>query len=73
MKIMMITTAKGAARADGAQSMAYEAGKEYTAEDWAVPMFKGFVARGLANEVGGNAMPEETKTKAAPKARKKTI
>lgn len=70
MKIMMLKSAKGAARADGAQSMEYAAGKEYTAEDWAVPMFKGFVARGLANEIGGNAAPAETKAKTVRKARK---
>lgn len=70
MKIVMIKSAKGAARADGAESMEYAAGAEYTAADWQEPMFKGFVARGLANEIGGNAAPAETK--AAPKARKKT-
>jgi hypothetical protein len=70
MKIMMLKSAKGAARSDGAVSMEYTAGSEYTAEAWQEPMFEGFVARGLAHYIGGNVAVAETKAKPVRKARK---
>lgn len=62
MKIMMTKSAKGISRPDGAQTMTYEAGKEYTAdEEWQKKVLGGFVVMGVANEIGGNAGPTETK------------
>ena len=69
MKIMMIKSAKGAARPDGAVTTTYNAGEEYTAEDWQEAMFKGFVSSGMANEVGGNQPVPETKQTPAKKGR----
>ena len=72
MKVMMIKSAKGITRADGAATMTYEAGQQYEGkEDWEVRVLSGFVRMGVANEIGGNAGPTETKKapkkKAAPK------
>ena len=67
MKVMMIKSAKGISRADGAATMTYNAGQEYIGvEEWEVRTLGGFVRMGVANEIGGNAGPTETK-KAAPK------
>lgn len=67
MKIMMTKSAKGISRPDGASTMVYEAGKQYEGkEDWEINVLGGFVRMGVANEIGGNAGPTETK-KAAPK------
>lgn len=64
MKIMMIKSAKGITRADGAATMTYEAGQEYSGtEEWEVRTLGGFVRMGVANEIGGNAGPTETKAK----------
>ena len=69
MKVMMTKTAKGITREDGAATMAYEAGTEYSAsEDWQVKVLQGCVKMGVANEIGGNAGPTETKkTRGRPK------
>lgn len=72
MKVMMTKTAKGISRADGASTMAYEAGKEYEgSEEWELRVLGGFVRMGVAHEIGGNAGPTETKKapkkKATPK------
>ncbi len=73
MKIMMIKSAKGISRADGAGTMTYEAGQQYEGtEDWEVNVLGGFVRMGIANEIGGNAGPTETKKKAAPKKKAAT-
>lgn len=64
MKIMMTKSAKGINRSDGASTMLYEAGKQYEGkEDWELRVLGGFVRMGVANEVGGNAGPTETKAK----------
>lgn len=64
MKIMMTKSAKGINRSDGASTMVYEAGKQYEGkEDWELRVLGGFVRMGVANEVGGNAGPTETKAK----------
>lgn len=64
MKIMMTKSAKGINRSDGASTMLYEAGKQYEGkEDWELRVLGGFVRMGVANEVGGNAGPIETKAK----------
>lgn len=64
MKIMMTKSAKGISRSDGASTMLYEAGKQYEGkEDWELRVLGGFVRMGVANEVGGNAGPTETKAK----------
>jgi len=71
MKVMMTKTAKGINRADGASTMTYVAGQQYEGEaDWEVRVLSGFVRMGVANEIGGNAGPTETKKKAAPKKKK---
>lgn len=71
MKIMMIKSAKGISRADGAATMTYSSGTEYTSETkWQEQVFQGFIKMGVAHEIGGNAGPTETK-KAAPKKAKK--
>jgi len=68
----MLKTTKGICRADGAATMAYEAGKEYFgSEDWEVRTLSGFVKRGVAHEIGGNAGPTETKRKRARDAKGK--
>ena len=73
MKIMMIKSAKGINRSDGASTMLYEAGKEYEGtEDWEIRTLSGLVRMGFANEIGGNAGPTETKKKAAPKKKAAT-
>lgn len=60
------------ANASGGATMNYEAGKEYEgSEAWQVKTFSYFVKNGLANEVGGNAAPSETKVTRKPKATKK--
>ena len=65
MKIMMIKSVKGISREDGAATMTYEAGTEYEAtEGWQKNVLAGMVKMGAANEIGGNAAPEETKKKA---------
>ena len=62
MKIMMTKSAKGISRSDGAATMVYEAGREYEGkEDWELRVLGGFVRMGVANEIGGNAGPTETK------------
>lgn len=64
MKIMMVKTASGKAREDGAVSMKYEAGTQYEAtEGWQKKVFSTLVSLGFANEIGGNAGPTETKAK----------
>jgi hypothetical protein len=71
MKIMMIKTASAITRPDGAATMKYEAGKEYEAtEDWQKRVFAGMVIQGVANEIGGNAAPAETKKKSVSKTKK---
>lgn len=71
MKVMMIKNSVGMANSSGGQTMTYEAGKEYEGtEGWQVKTLKYFVDNGLANEVGGNAAPQETKTTRKPKAKK---
>lgn len=58
----MLKSAKGIARSDGAVTQTYEANKEYEAtEDWMIGVLSGFVQEGIANEIGGNAGPTETK------------
>lgn len=68
MKIMMVKTASGKAREDGAVSMKYLAGTQYEAtEKWQEKVFSTLVSLGFANEIGGNAGPTETKaTKSKP-------
>jgi hypothetical protein len=62
MKVMMIKSAKGISREDGAQTMTYEASTEYTADsDWQARVLMGFVKNGMAHAIGGNAAPTETK------------
>lgn len=62
MKIMMTKTAAGISREDGAETMRYQAGTEYEAtEEWKKKVLQGFVKMGMANEIGGNAGPNETK------------
>ncbi len=69
MKIMMTKSAVGISRADGAQTMTYEAGKQYEAkEDWQINVLGGLVRMGVAHEIGGNAAPAETKQAAPAKA-----
>lgn len=64
MKIMMTKTAAGISRPDGAATMRYQAGTEYTAtEGWQKKVLQGFVNAGMAHEIGGNAGPTETKAK----------
>ena len=73
MKVMMIKTAKGISAADGSTTMSYNAGTEYEgSEDWQKAVLSGFVRKGMANEIGGNAGPTETKKKAAPKKKAAT-
>lgn len=69
MKIMMVKSAAGIDREDGASTKRFMAGEEYTAtEAWEKKVLQGFVKSGLANEIGGNAAVPETKAKkAAPK------
>ena len=68
MKIMMVKSAAGINREDGASTQRFMAGKEYTAtEAWEKKVLQGFVKAGFANEIGGNAAVPETKT-----AKKKT-
>lgn len=73
MKIVMIKNTKGAARSDGSVTMAFNVGEEYTAEDWQVKMFQGFVNSGLANEVGGNQVVPETKQTTVKKGRSRKV
>jgi hypothetical protein len=71
MKIMMLKNAVGMANASGGETVTYEAGKEYEGkEGWQVKTFSFFVSNGVANEVGGNAAPAETK-KSTKKSTKK--
>jgi len=64
MKIMMTKTAAGISREDGAETIRYQAGTEYEATaTWQKKVFQGFVKMGMANEIGGNAGPTETKAK----------
>lgn len=68
MKIMMVKTMKAAAREDGAESAAFEAGQEYTAAGaWQEAIFNGFVKSGAAYFVGGNVAPTETKKVGRPR------
>lgn len=68
MKVMMIKSANGISSADGSTTMVYNAGTEYEgSEDWQINVLGGFVRKGMANEIGGNAGPTETKKKAAPR------
>ncbi len=69
MKIMMVKSAAGISREDGAATQRFNAGQEYTAtEAWEKKVLQGFVKSGFANEIGGNAGVPETKAKkAAPK------
>lgn len=69
MKIVMVKSAKGASRSDGATTQSFNVGQEYTAEPWQVEMFKGFVNSGLAHEVGGNEPVAETKETPTKKGR----
>ena len=69
MKIMMVKSAAGINREDGASTQRFMAGEEYTAtEAWEKKVLQGFVKSGLANEIGGNASPPETKAKRARKS-----
>lgn len=64
MKIMMTKSINGISRPDGAATMLYENGKQYTSEaKWQEKVFAGFIRMGVANEIGGNAGPTETKAK----------
>jgi len=66
MKIMMVKSAAGINREDGASTQRFMAGEEYTAtEAWEKKVLQGFVKSGLANEIGGNASVPETKAKRA--------
>lgn len=68
MKIMMVKSAAGIDREDGASTKRFMAGEEYTAtEAWEKKVLAGFVKSGLANEIGGNANVPETKAKRARK------
>ena len=70
MKIMMVKNSIGVSRADGAETMTYEANKEYnSSEAWQEKIFKYFVDNGLANEIGGNAPVPETKAEKPKRAR----
>mgnify|MGYP003656510136 CR=1 len=72
MKIMMTKSAKGISRADGAATMSYQAGSEYNSDaKWQEKMFLNFVKMGVANEIGGNAGPTETKRESVKKSAKK--
>ena len=72
MKIMMIKSAKGISRADGAGQHLRGVKQQYEGtEDWEINVLGGFVRMGVANEIGGNAGPTETKKKAAPKKRQR--
>lgn len=72
MKIMMVKTASGKAREDGAVSMKYQAGTEYEAtEEWQHKVFSTLVSLGFANEIGGNAGPTETKKATTKKTKTK--
>lgn len=67
MKIMMTKSQKAASSADGSTSMTFEAGKEYEPQGkWQEEIFKGFISRGVAHEIGGNAGPTETKKRGRP-------
>jgi hypothetical protein len=62
MKIMMSKNGIGIAREDGAETMTYEANKEYnSSEAWQEGVFKSFIDMGVAMEIGGNAQVHETK------------
>ncbi len=64
MKIMMTKTAAGISREEGAETIRYQAGTEYEAsEAGQTKVLQGFVKMGMANEIGGNAGPTETKAK----------
>lgn len=65
MKIMMTKTMRAASRPDGAESQTFPAGHEFEAvAAWQMAIFQGFVKAGAAYEIGGNAAPAETKTRA---------
>tara|TARA_R110002167_G_scaffold123354_1_gene302267 strand:+ start:165 stop:467 length:303 start_codon:yes stop_codon:yes gene_type:complete len=69
MKIMMLKSAYGIDREDGATTKNFVVGEEYSAtEVWQKRVFQGFVKSGLANEIGGNANVPETKAKRARKS-----
>ena len=62
MKIMMVKSAAGINREDGASTKRFMAGEEYTAtEAWEKKVLSGFVKSGFANEIAGNAEVPETK------------
>ena len=73
MKIVMIKNTKGAARSDGSVTLAFNVGEEYTADDWLVNLFQGFVNSGLANEFGGNQVVPETKQTIVKKGRSRKV
>ena len=71
MKIMMVKSAAGISREDGAATQRFIAGQEYTAtEAWEKKVLAGFVKSGFANEIAGNA--EVPETKMMKRARAKT-
>jgi hypothetical protein len=72
MKVMMLKNAIGMANASGGQTMTYVMGQEYEGkEGWQVKTLSYFVKAGVANEVGGNAAPKETKKASKPRAKPK--
>jgi len=72
MKIVMLKNAVGMANASGGETMTYVMGQEYEGkEGWQVKTLSYFVQVGAANEIGGNAAPEETKTASKPKPKAK--